>query len=540
METLEERVAAAEKTVAVLKRRVRELSDGEATSHLQRQLERSRRRAEDVARRRELADLRNRELQRYSAALELEVRSRTIDLHTILDNVDSGFLLVDAQARVQPGFSKSCAALLNTAQLAGKPLHVLLAASPDKAAWLQLAVSQAFADELPEDVALAQIPQRHVVGERVLRLVPRVVRDAGRVQRILVTLNDVTALEAARSEARTNQMLVSILAQREAFAMFITEAHTELVSVHAQIQDQGVVRRAVHTLKGNAASWSIDAIVDVCHRVESGSAIVVADLAAIADAFRGFLLAHRGLLSLTWDEDTGERYAVDAAQMSALEEIAREAGDARDGLATWTARLVMKRAGDVIGPIGSFVERLAARLGKSVAFELAGADTLLDVRRLRPIVAVLPHLLRNALDHGVEPPEERGSKPARATVRLSIADESNGWRLVVEDDGRGIDTAVVQARAVAMGALSHDELAGLDEDDVVRLICIDGLSTADVTTDVSGRGAGMSAIREAVQRLGGQLSIWTESGVGTRIALRIPRADAPAAARSRGAADRAA
>lgn len=527
---LKERAEAAEKTVRVLKERVRELLDGESTSHLQRQLARSQKRSDEVARRRELAELRNRELQRYSTSLELEVRNRTADLHAILDNVDSGFLLVDADMVVQPGHSRSCSALLGASELAGKVLTRLLGASSATEAWLRLAVAQAFADELPEDVALAQIPARHAVGNRTLRLVPRVIRDCGRVVRLLITLNDATALESAQRESRTNQMLVGILAQREAFDLFVDDARAEIASARASLLEQPLLRRVVHTLKGNSASWGIESIVDVCHRVEESELLVATDIDSVDDAFAAFFKQHDKVLNVAWRQDaTYGHYAVGEAQLIELDEIVRDGGEQRDHLASWKEKLVLKRATDVVGPLPSFMERLAARLDKAVDFELKGGETLIDARRLRPLVAVLPHLLRNAVDHGIELADERGAKPARARVTLEVSERDDAWCFAVSDDGRGIDTVALKARAVHMAVLGGMATKQLDRAQLLQLIFVDGLSTAPVANEVSGRGTGMSAILAVVERLGGRVDVQSTDGEGTSITLTIPR-DTPARA----------
>ncbi len=525
--TLLERAAAAEKTVVVLKQRVRELLDGDSSSHLQRQLQRSRKRSEDVARRRELVELRNRELQRYSTSLELEVRNRTADLHAILDNVDSGFLLVDADMIVQPGHSRSCATLLGASGLAGKTLTRLLGMSSATAAWLSVAVGQVFADELPEEVALAQMPARHVVHGRVLRLVPRVIRDCGRVVRLLITLNDATALEAAQTESKTNQMLVGILAQREAFDLFVDDARAEIASARASRFEQTLLRRTVHTIKGNSASWGIDALVDVCHQVEESALLGASDIDAVDAAFAAFFDRHKKVLNVLWHDDAAHgRYAIGEAQMVELDDIVSDGRDHRDHrehLATWKSQLVLKRAGEMIGPLPSFIDRLAARLEKSVEFELRGGETLIDARRLRPLLAVLPHLLRNAVDHGIELPDDRGEKAARARVTLDISEHDGGWCFAVEDDGRGIDTRALRARAAEMATIGGPAVQHLSRANLLRLIFVDGLSTAAVATEVSGRGTGMSAILAVVQRLGGTVDVDSVDGKGTRITLSVPR-----------------
>lgn len=171
-----------------------------------------------------------------------------------------------------------------------------------------------------------------------------------------------------------------------------------------------------------------------------------------------------------------------------------------------------------------YVRDLAQRAGKRVEVVLEGQDTELDRSVIEQIGGPLMHLVRNAVDHGIEPPEERQrlGKPAAGRLRLAAVQEEEGILVVVEDDGRGIDTDRVREKAVALGLLSAEAAARLSEEEAVELIFHPGLSTASQVTDVSGRGVGMDAVRAGLQALGGSVEVETQRGHGTRFVLRLP------------------
>jgi two-component system chemotaxis sensor kinase CheA len=171
-----------------------------------------------------------------------------------------------------------------------------------------------------------------------------------------------------------------------------------------------------------------------------------------------------------------------------------------------------------------YVRDLAQRAGKRVEVVLEGQDTELDRSVIEQIGGPLMHLVRNAVDHGIEPPEERDrlGKPAAGRLRLAAFQEEEGIVVVVEDDGRGIDTDRVRQKAVALGILSAEAAARLSEEEAVELIFHPGLSTAQAVTEVSGRGVGMDAVRAGVQALGGSVEVETRRGQGTRFLLRLP------------------
>ncbi len=171
-----------------------------------------------------------------------------------------------------------------------------------------------------------------------------------------------------------------------------------------------------------------------------------------------------------------------------------------------------------------YVRDLARRAGKRVEVVLEGQDTELDRSVIEQIGGPLMHLVRNAVDHGIERPEERErvGKPPAGRLRLAASQEEEGIVVVVEDDGRGIDTHLVRQKAVAMGLLTAEAAARLSEEEAVDLIFHPGLSTAQQVTDVSGRGVGMDAVRAGVQALGGSVEVRTERGRGTAFVLRLP------------------
>jgi two-component system chemotaxis sensor kinase CheA len=168
------------------------------------------------------------------------------------------------------------------------------------------------------------------------------------------------------------------------------------------------------------------------------------------------------------------------------------------------------------------VRDLAKKLDKDVELRLSGADTELDRSVVDALGDPLVHLVRNALDHGFESPDERVAAGKPATGRLGISARHAGGSVVitVSDDGRGIDPA-----AVARKALQRGLIASTDEVDLpaaVELLFSPGFSTAEQTSDISGRGVGMDAVRSAVRSLGGDVSLTGELGCGTTAQIRLP------------------
>jgi two-component system chemotaxis sensor kinase CheA len=170
------------------------------------------------------------------------------------------------------------------------------------------------------------------------------------------------------------------------------------------------------------------------------------------------------------------------------------------------------------------VRDLAQRLGKQVELRLEGADTELDRTVVDALGDPLVHLVRNALDHGLETPAERiaAGKPPTGVLELSARHAGGHVVIAVRDDGRGIDSIAIGHEAVARGFLDVDAAAALDQAATAELLFAPGFSTAPSTTDVSGRGVGMDAVRESVLALGGEVTLSSTAGQGTRAQLRLP------------------
>lgn len=178
----------------------------------------------------------------------------------------------------------------------------------------------------------------------------------------------------------------------------------------------------------------------------------------------------------------------------------------------------------VFGRFPLLVRETASRLGKQVAFRTEGDETDADKAVVEALFEPLLHVVRNAIDHGIELPDvrERAGKSRTATITM------RGWRegdhviIEVADDGRGIDPGVVRRLAVERGVVTSEALASMSDDDAVDLIFAPGFTTAAEVTDLSGRGVGMNAVRSAIGRLGGDVTLENRPGAGLVVRFTLP------------------
>ena len=184
----------------------------------------------------------------------------------------------------------------------------------------------------------------------------------------------------------------------------------------------------------------------------------------------------------------------------------------------------MQPIGNVWNKLPRVVRDLAVSCGKDVDLEMEGEDTELDKTIIEAIKDPLTHLVRNAVDHGLEAPEQRhaAGKSGRGTVRLRAFHEGGQVNIEIADDGAGIDVAGVRSKAVERGVVAPADASSMSDRDALQLIFEAGLSTAAHVTSVSGRGVGMDVVRTNIERIGGTIDVQTELGVGTTFKIKIP------------------
>ena len=191
-------------------------------------------------------------------------------------------------------------------------------------------------------------------------------------------------------------------------------------------------------------------------------------------------------------------------------------------LQTAVMRTRLSPVSTVFAPFGRLVRDLAGPLGKQIRVSINGERTEMDKSLLEKIADPLLHLVRNCVDHGIESPQERlaAGKPAEGEIRLYAAHRGGSVTIEVSDDGKGLDTQRVLNKAISRGLAAADAQLTLEQ--IINLIFLPGFSTADVTTELSGRGVGMDVVRRKVLEMGGTINVSSHPGRGTCFTMSLP------------------
>jgi two-component system chemotaxis sensor kinase CheA len=211
-----------------------------------------------------------------------------------------------------------------------------------------------------------------------------------------------------------------------------------------------------------------------------------------------------------------------SGQDRVLSGVSEELGRLTDDLRYYILEMRMLPFGSISGKFRRLVRDLSAELGKKVELTVLGEDTELDKTVIDKLSDPLVHILRNSIDHGVEPPEERQQRGKNPQGRIVVQAEHSGGDVLVRisDDGRGLDEARIRAKAVEAGVL--EEGAVVTREDVLGLIFRPGFSTARTVTGVSGRGVGMDVVKKSIEALQGSVALDSRPGEGTTLTIKIP------------------
>ena len=461
------------------------------------------------------------ELKHYNLELENMVEERALQIRTILDNIRSGFLLIDKDNKVLEGFTKSCHDLFRKKVEPGRLLTDILELNERDAEQFNCFLNQVFDCFGPPEISLSHLPKRVKIGPKVLSLYGSLVRGSNsEIASVLFSIDDVSKLAEIEQRNIHNDTLINILSQKEFFIQFVSDTNEMILSAIQNVKNQQMVRNLLHTVKGNSASFGLKEVANTVHQVEELGYIGEKDIRKIEAIFFAFLNQNESFLQL---DTNRKKISIQYEHWKILkEEIASSTSNIEKELLSWITIAEYKPIAQLVGPIDENIKKIATQLNKSVSVRVSGLDALVDERRYRKVFSSLVHIARNSIDHGIEVQEERGDKPKKGNITIDFKLDEKGLTFTFEDDGKGINTEKLKEKALANGLHSESEIGKLSDDEALQLIFASGLSTRDEVSLSSGRGAGMNAVKSEVEEAGGSIKVESELGKGTKFTFFFP------------------
>ncbi len=444
---------------------------------------------------------------------------RELAMQLVLDSMQDGLLVCDLDGTPTEVRSASVTRWLGEIG-EGQKLWDYVAGDDKKLeTQLSMGYDQLVDGFLPFELCAHQMPKLFERDGRIYELDYQPVHKEGALSEIVVVIADATErIAAERGEADKRELVAiiqSLVLNRPGFMAFADEM-SQLLGALAQSDNLDLTKRLLHTIKGNSSIYGFQSFANRCHQLED----------ALAEGAGG-VDEQLSALSEHWDTQLArvEQFITDVDD-NKLHVGRNEIEDLLAALSKHGLHELLARVHEwqhdpfdaLLSPQLAKAEQLALRYGKKVEVELHHNNLRLPSQRMRPFVCNLVHVMRNAVDHGLEPTEERAAKGKTAIGKLKVEVTRSASRIlvVVEDDGRGIDWDRMAEVAADQGLPHHSQ------DDLIEALFSDGVSTTSEVTDVSGRGVGMAALRNACHSLGGIIRVSSESGSGTRFEFEIP------------------
>ena len=341
---------------------------------------------------------------------------------------------------------------------------------------------------------------------------------AATVEIVEAALASVQPEEAIKKRCRIPSIVSDVRVDRAATA--VTPEHEllgELLDAQAAQVVAGAAEQSdgAEIAKSSQAASAVATVAESSLRVEASRIDAVMNL--VGELIIGKSMLHRALTEFD------QRHARDPIRAKLAEAVGFQSR-VLDELHKCVLKIRMVPVEQLFRRFPRVVRDVAKQCGKDVALDISGQHTDLDKSILDALGEPLMHLVRNAVDHGIEPADERltAGKPARGTVYLKAYHQGTQVVIEVRDDGRGIDPAHVRQQAVKQGIIKPEEAARLTDQEALNLVFESGFSTAAEITEVSGRGVGMDVVRSVLDRLKGTVHISTQKTRGTTFQLRAP------------------
>ncbi len=458
----------------------------------------------------------------------MKLLERSADVRRVLDSVDQGLLTVTLDGIVEAERSARVDDWFQNPPEGTTVWDLFREASETSRIAMQMGWEQLSNEWLPLELLIDQLPARIQCGARTFQISYRPIAGEGtECARMLVVISDVTAATIAeRTEAIQKDLLRVIertMRDREGVVQFLREADSLVIAASGRELGAVELKRHLHTLKGNCSTHGIQSIADLCHELES----IVVEEGCLGDAQRKELATRWANLREHLDGIVGNRTAVAVSEQDITEVVqALLNGERRGDIAERVASWILSPVETALERLGERAKDLARRLDKDIEVRVENDGMRLDGKTWGPFWAALVHAVNNALDHGFEEREERGrtKKPERGALVLAAHRLDDEFVVTVADDGRGIDWASIGERMRERG------LPASTRDDLLDALFLDGLTTAEELSSLSGRGVGLGALREVVRGLGGHIDVASSRGVGTVLSCIFPLSSATSGA----------
>jgi len=493
-------------------------------------------------------------LQEAQSLLSKKERS----VRSLLDNAKQGFLTFGPELEIDEEFSREAGRLCG-GDIAGRPFPDLIAAGDtEQIRFTERLLRKLFEeqDQDRRDMLLPLLPDEIKLGDTYVHIdyvmiAPDDSDAAAEGERCMVILTDVTETKQLQNrmeqERNTLQMVVKVVVGYNEYSSLV-QSFTEWYAkpFDPEIPDDRMksalfdLFRVVHTFKGSFAQIGMTQLAGKLHEAES--VISAWNKQPEPPAAEEVLRQLYALRMPEWLEDEqrvlrsvlGDSFfeqehvlLVDRSKIIGLERKMMEtlSSSECEQLLPELRKLRYTPFKDLLASYPDYIAGLSERFDKAIApVEMEGGDFLVDSEKYIHLTRSLIHLFRNAVDHGIESPDERAAagKSEAGRIRCEMSLQDGEIRLSIQDDGQGIDLAKLKRKVVEHGVFSEEQVGNMSEEEALMLVFLGEVSSKDEVTETSGRGVGLAAVMYEVEKLDGKITVSSEPGAGSIFHITLP------------------
>ncbi|MCM2351138.1 MAG: ATP-binding protein [Bacteriovoracaceae bacterium] len=484
--------------------------------------------------------------------LEKKVEERTRELkaandfiQTMIDSLNQGLFVIDRELKCSPVYTRACEELFQKS-LKGQSFEEVLELSEEEKTHTEKWADILFSEMLPFDSAAQLGIKEKTYGDsvehedyRFLNLTYHPMRDEEeRISNLVVVATDKTAekraMEEVRKKERYVEMIFKIISSKKQFIDFIHEVENYLQSLDEVFEeevpnlDQAML--VYHSFNGGFGMYAVDSLVSEARKCEQ----TIVDMKKSGELELDILLKEKESFKQSYEDFKKHifetlkfqrnTFEVDQAILLYVNDLIQERGD-YELKYVFSEQIMKVPVEEFFLPYKHLLETLGPKLGKEFApLKINSAEIRVDPEKFREFFSLMVHLFRNCADHGIEAPQvrEERNKSLAGAIQVHVAKEAEGKRLriVLEDDGGGIDPQRIRSKLMEKTPdKSYEEES---DQEIIYHIFDQDFSTAEQVTAISGRGVGMSAIKEIVERMEGEIKVESEVGVGTKFIFFLP------------------
>lgn len=499
------------------------------------------------------------QLENYSKNLEKMVDERTqevkkanIMLSAIMNSLGQGFLVFDQSGLCSDFYTKACESILE-GQPANKNIKSVLKLNVKDTETFDMWQKAAFSESLPFETMKDLAPKEyiHSEGKHILLDYFPLRNEGQTIENIVLVATDKTAERDAQvaleKEKKFAKMITKLVTCKRQFSQFLSWAPSVLLDVRKELStkreafDYEMVFRWLHTLEGEAGSYSIADVWTESRVIQSHLEPIrkgenynyqefevqfLKNLSGLEETFHNFVTSNSELFKLV-GIGTSNKIEISVQSIEELLHRLELKGLKSDIINELSDELLREPISQGLSSYVDVVATVAGKLGKKVnPLKFKGEDTRVYLSRYQELLSSLVHAFRNAVDHGIEPSEERemmGKSPeGNILVSISRLQKSNKNHIVIsiEDDGGGVSADKIRQKMTKDG--QESKLLNKSDEEVIQLIFDSGITTKVEVGEFSGRGVGLNAVKAEAESLGGKAWVETQLGQGSKIIIEVP------------------